>query len=256
MQPNYLDDVLNLLNAQSFWNYAAGEKGMEIVTDNRLCLLPLYYNQRNQGASVSRIAVIHDRIETSEENQWLKRVTYLTEPYELLNNPVSLFETTSSNTQNSSGNLVKQTTQQTYQLQEPFYYERKIFTDGTETVTGLLLKCIDGSIPNKVLIGITEEENNRLKTLVTEKGLRNPRLFLVDLFEDGNELISPEQVIYQKYRLGLTAETETGDLQLCLPTEDILLYSLDRLFHFSKIYSENMHYSSLTTHLTTIQFYV
>ena len=45
------------------------------------------------------------------------------------------------------------------------------------------------------------EENNKIKGLITpSSGLKNPRLFLLDLFEDGNELISSENTKYQKYK--------------------------------------------------------
>lgn len=86
---------------------------------------------------------------------------------------------------------------------------------------------------------MSKDENDTLKDLITE-GLKNPRLFLIDLFTDGNEFTSPENVIYQKYKAGLVAENEEGKLVLLMPETDLFVYSIDRFYHFTKIYSDNM----------------
>ena len=70
---------------------------------------------------------------------------------------------------------------------------------------------------------------------------KNPRLFLIDLFEDENELVSPEDIKYQKYRVGVVAENAEGNNELIEELENpVFVYSLDRRYHFSKDYSEYM----------------
>ncbi|WP_347753187.1 hypothetical protein, partial [Flavobacterium sp. T-16] len=125
----------------------------------------------------------------------------------------------------------------TYELPEPYYYNLKLFTDSTQTITGLELKTLDGTTPNKIILGLTKTENDNIKALITA-GLKNPRLFLIDLFEDGNELLSPENITYQKYKVGIVAENTSGEKQLFNPETDVFVYSLDRKYHFSKGYSE------------------
>ena len=56
--------------------------------------------------------------------------------------------------------------------------------------------------------------------------------------DDGSDLISVENIIYQKYKAGIVGETSTGDLKLALSDSDIIVYSLDRKYHFSKGYTD------------------
>uniref|UniRef100_UPI00054D161D hypothetical protein n=1 Tax=Flavobacterium daejeonense TaxID=350893 RepID=UPI00054D161D len=182
------------------------------------------------------------------------RVTYLTEAIDVMNNAVSATGSITSDTKSSVSASGAVTQSKTYNLAEPYYYNLKLFTDSTQTITGLELKTLDGSIPNKIILGITKEENDSIKALITAN-MKNPRLFLIDLFEDGNELLSPEDISYQKYRLGIVAENTDGKLELSTPDTDVMIYSLDRKYHFSKGYSEYMpeqQLESLTLDLNVI----
>ncbi len=67
-------------------------------------------------------------------------------------------------------------------------------------------------------------------------------MFLVDLFEDANQLISAENILYQKYKAGIVGEKADGTLELFMPEVDIMVYSLDRNYHFSMGYSEYIEY--------------
>jgi len=125
-------------------------------------------------------------------------------------------------------------------LPEPFYYERQLFTDSTTTVTGLKLKTTNGALPDRIIVGMTEAEHLALAGLLTTNVLHNARLFLDDLFEDGNELISPEGTIYQKYRLGIVGEKANGGMELFEPEEEVIVYAIDRYYYYTKGYSRYM----------------
>ena len=238
-QANFFDDVFSLIDAQALLKVNGGSDFSK-MTDGKLSLINQYYDKKQQGISVVQTLTVNDVIETGiEEPLTVARVTYLTEASDVMNNAVSATGSTTPDTKTSPSASGAVTKSKTYNLPEPYYYGLKLFTDSTQTITGLELKTLDGSIPNKIILGITKAENDSIKALITE-GLKNPRLFLIDLFEDGNELLSPENISYQKYRLGLVAENTDGKLKLFTPTTPIIVYSLDRKYHFTKGYSEYM----------------
>lgn len=238
-KPNFFDDVFDLIKAQPLLKTDENTVFSK-MTSEKLKLINGYYNGRQNGTSAVQTVTITDQIQTDDpDNPVLSRVTYITETVDVINMPTSLVGSVASDTKStpSAGGTV--VSSPTYTLSEPFYYERSLFTDAILTVTGLLLKTTDNSIPNKIILGMTKDENDILKDLITE-GLKNPRLFLIDLFTDGNEFTSPENVTYQKYKAGIVAENEEGKLVLLMPETDLFVYSIDRFYHFTKVYSDNI----------------
>lgn len=75
---------------------------------------------------------------------------------------------------------------------------------------------------------------------------------MIDLFEDGNELVSPEDIIYQKYKVAIVAEDAEGNNKLSQPEETVFVYSIDRRYHFSKEYSQYMPDLDINTPYFTI----
>jgi hypothetical protein len=237
--PNFFDDVFSLIKAQPLLKINDGSDYAKL-TSQKLNLINQYYNRRQQGLSVVQTLTVNDVIETGVENATpVGRVTYLTESSDVVSNALSFTgsNTPDTKTSNSASGTVAKS--KTYTLPEPYYYNLKLFTDSTQTITGLELKSTDGSTPTKIILGLTKAENETIKDLITD-GLKNPRLFLIDLFDDDNTLLSPENIEYQKYKVGIVAENALGNLQLYKPADDVLVYSLDRRYHFSKGYSENM----------------
>ncbi len=108
---------------------------------------------------------------------------------------------------------------------------------------------MDDSIPGKLILGLTKAENDELLGLITTNTPINARLFMVDLFKDGNQLISSENILYQKYKAGIVGEKADGTLELFMPETDIMVYSLDRNYHFTMGYSEYMKYEPVLTSL-------
>ncbi|WP_426485533.1 hypothetical protein [Flavobacterium sp. 2] len=236
-QANFFDNVFNLIKASPLLNLGS-DNSYSRMTSEKLNLINEFYDKKQQGISIVQMLSVNDIIETGiEETPTVARVTYLTEAVDVMNNAVSATGSTTSTTNTSASASGVVGNSKTYQLPDPYYYNLKMFTDSTETITGLELKTLDGSTPNKIILGLTKEENDSIKALITNE-TKNPRLFLIDLFEDENELISPENITYQKYKVAIVAENIDGKTKLFEPENDVFAYSLDRNYHFSKSYSD------------------
>jgi len=238
-QANFFDNVFSLIDAKPLLKLSADESYSR-MTSQKLNLINEFYDKKQQGISIVQTLTVNDIIETGiDEHSTVSRVTYLTEPIDVMNNAVSATGSSTPDTKTTASASGAVTKSKTYELPEPYYYNLKMFTDSTQTITGLELKTLDGSNPTKIILGLTQTENDHIKALITED-IKNPRLFLIDLFEDGNELISSEDIKYQKYKVAIVAENADGENVLSQPEEDVFVYSLDRKYHFSKGYSEYM----------------
>ncbi|CAC9975537.1 hypothetical protein [Flavobacterium panici] len=236
-QANFFDDVFSLLKAEPLLKLNS-DNSYSRMTSEKLNLINEFYDKKQQGISIVQTLTVNDVIETGiEEPSTVARVTYLTEAGDVMNNAVSATGSTTPDTKTTASASGAVTKSKTYQLPDPYYYNLKLFTDSTQTITGLELKTLDGSTPNKIILGLTKEENDAIKALITND-IKNPRLFFIDLFEDGNELISPEDIKYQKYKVAIVAENTNGETELSEPEKTVFAYSLDRNYHFSKGYSE------------------
>ncbi|WP_431241142.1 hypothetical protein ACQ9BO_13530 [Flavobacterium sp. P21] len=234
---NFFDNVFNLIKASPLLNLGS-DNSYSRMTSEKLNLINEFYDKKQQGISIVQTLTVNDVIETGiEETPTVARVTYLTEAVDVMNNAVSATGSTTSTTNTSASASGAVGNSKTYQLPDPYYYSLQPFTDSTETITGLKLKTLDGSTPNKIILGLTKEENETIKDLISTN-MKNPRLFLIDLFEDGNEFISPEDVKYQKYRVAIVVEDEDGNNKLKEPDNPVFVYSLDKRYHFSKGYSD------------------
>lgn len=240
---NFFDNIFSLIDAKPLLKLG-DDPSFSKMTSEKLNLINEFYDKKQQGISVAQTLTVNDIIETGvETTATVKRVTYITEAGDVMNNAVSATGSTTPDTKTSASASGAVTKSKTYELPDPYYYSRKMFTENMENITGLELKTLDGSTSNKIILGLTKDENDRIITLITPTSkLKNPRLFLIDLFEDGNELVSPENIKYQKYKVGFVAENADGKNELFQPESDdtVFVYSLDRRYHFSKEYSEYM----------------
>jgi len=253
-QANFFDDVFSLIDAQPLLKLS-GDTNFSKMTSEKLNLINEFYDKKQQGISVVQTLTVNDIIETGiEETPSVARVTYLTEAGDVMNNAVSATGRTTPDTKTSASASGTVTKSKTYELQAPYYYNLKLFTDGTQTITGLELKTLDGTTPGKIILGLTKAENDIVKAKISND-LKNPRLFLIDLFEDGRELVSPENIKYQKYKVAIVAENSNGERKLFEPETSVFVYSLDRKYHFSKGYSEYVkeNYSSNSIEIKLIE---
>lgn len=235
-KPNFFDDVFDLINAEPIMK-GKNLTDYTVITSQKIKLINEYYDRKQQGVSAVQTLVVKDSIETGNETTpLLKRVAYITETVDVLNNSASLVNKTSSSTISSSGAGGSVNPGKTYRLPEPYYYMLQSFTDNTETIKGVTLNILDTNIPNKIIVGLTEVENEVIKTIIETNTIKNARLLLIDLFDINNQITSPEGIKYQKYRLGVAGEYN-NTRKLYYPNEDIIIYSLDRRYHFTNKYS-------------------
>jgi len=239
VQPTFFDDVFGKLGSLSLM--ANGSTvNYSIVTEQKLKLINHYFDKRQYGSTVVQTNVINDIIDTGDDLvSHLNRVTYITESIDSLSNVVSLDHSVSKSTVSSSS-LTSDNQSATFSLFRPYYYTIKLFTDETQTITGLELKTLDNTVPDRIILGIAKLENTSLLNLISVNSIINPRLVLVDFFKTDNQLRSIDSVYYQKYKAGIVGEKPNGELTLFTPTEDIIVFSIDRLFYFTRSYSQYM----------------
>lgn len=239
--PNFFDDVFDLINGEPLLK-ATENADFSILSSQKVKIINHYYDESQKGISAVQTTIINDIIDTDDEvNPTLKRVTYITEAVDTLNTAISLSGPLTNDTKSRpsvSGGVVAN---KIYTLPEPFYYTLNLFTDSITTIiiNGLSLKATDNSTPNKIILGLTKAENDLLEGLISTNNLINARMFLVDLFEDSDQLISAENILYRKYKAGIMGELSTGQLKLFMPVEDIIVYALDR-YYFTDKYSRYM----------------
>lgn len=236
-QPNFFDDVFDLINGESL--LVAGSTGYSTMLSQKLKLINHYYDNTQYGISTVQTTIVEDTIDTGvEDSPTLLRITYVTESIDMLNTVTSLSGTVSNDTKSFPSVSGSVAGGKTYRLPEPFYYNLISFTDSTQLINGMKLKASDDSIPNKIILGLTKSENDLLRELIFVNNIVNPRLFLLDLFGDGNQLISIENILYQKYRAGIVGELSGEELKLYMPPTDVMVYSLDRKYHFTHDYAK------------------
>ncbi|HTK18972.1 MAG TPA: hypothetical protein VL442_05655 [Mucilaginibacter sp.] len=249
-QPNFFDDVFDLITASPIFSSSANAD-YSVVTSQKFRLLNHFFDKVQYGTSCVQTSVINDQLETTDpDNLTLNRVIYLSEAFDVLSDVTSTSSAITNDTQSGSAEYGTVTPNNTYNLPDPFYYTKVDFTDDNQDIIGLQIESRDGTTPNKLILGLTKDENDSLKALITTD-LTNPRLFMINLFDDGAELTSPENVVYTKYKVAVVAEND-GELEILTPTDDVVIYSLDMNYYFSQGYSEYMPDLIYTTDYFTV----
>ena len=234
---NFFDDVFDLINAEPLFK-GGQTSDYSVLSSQKLKLVNHFYNERQLGISGVQTINVRDSISTGISNPTtLSRITYVTETVDLLNSGLSVTGTITPDTRSNASASMTSRKSQTYQLPDSLYYSLEPFIDNIENINGLKLDARDGSTPSKIILGFTKEENDMFEALVYTNNLINPRLFLLDLFEDSKEFLSSNEVSFQKYNAVIVAESPSGELKLFSPENDIIVYSIDRRYHFTKDYS-------------------
>jgi len=236
--PNFFDDVFGNITVSSVLKNNENSDYSELRFA-KPDIINHFFNQVQHGVSAVEWALINDTIDTGlSDLPQLRRITYSTQNIDVLTDATSVTKALTNSTIAPSSQSKAINSDKTYSLPDPFYYDLLPFTDDGQVINGVQISSKDDTVPNKIVLGLTASENDSIKNLMTGD-LQNPRLFLIDLFENGNDLISPEGVSYQKYKVAVIAEKD-GVLKMYAPTEDVLIYSTDRNYHFSAGYSKYM----------------
>ncbi|MXN92319.1 hypothetical protein GR160_13910 [Flavobacterium sp. Sd200] len=235
-QPNFFDDVFDLINAEPI--FQSDGTDYSVINSKKLKLINEYYNNKQQGISAVQTLVVKDSIATGDEaSPYLKRVAYITETVEMLNNPISLSVKVASNINSTTATNKHTNPQSNYIFQSPYYTSVQLFTDNS-VIVGLQLNIIDEGTPSKIALGITQAENIPLKAIINTLNLQNPKLFLQDLHKLKKDFISPEGIKFRKYKLVIVGDNINSVGKIYFPDNDIYIYSLDRRFYFSAAYSQ------------------
>ena len=229
--PDWFEDVFDLLKAKPTLLEGNATDFMKTVS-LRENLINHYKDGRIFCITAAQTAKVNDTIVSDSLPQsQIRRITYISEIINLTNS-FSLLEPTTSVDMTSSA-ASDAVSSAYYQLPYPYFYVVSNFTPGTEVIKSLRLRSITNAIPSKLIIGITEQENDLLEDLIGSS-IKNPRI-LLDPIHDGN-LVAKEGTIYQMFKLCILAE-QSGALQLLHPDEDVLVYTMDWNIFFSSDYS-------------------
>lgn len=234
--PKYMDDVFDLLNTSSFLK---ADKIYHVHSYK-----PTLYNQqeidKNRGKVISYTQRTENNI-TISETENINLFTYLA-IVENEESKHSNFSPNSSANKEATGygiqNLGEMTTLPNLPGNE--FVELRYFTDSDEIIAGLVLKTQNNSIPTTTLMGISEQENDILKSLTTLQ--RNYRIYFEPMLTENIDFTSIENVKYKKYRLGILIDTIDFKQEILFPPieDNIHIYSIDNLLFFSVEFANNI----------------
>ena len=143
-----------------------------------------------------------------------------------------------------------------FQPEEPYFLETVLFTEGTQSITGLILNTESDTTPTKKILGITEEENQSLLAIIISENLINPRFFFRNkLYDEDSYFVSPENINFQVYSLEIIAENNEGENIIFTPEEPVTVYSLDGFVYSSHKYAECLPQSEIDG-TTILKFYI
>ena len=140
----------------------------------------------------------------------------------------------------------------TYRLQSPNYLNIQFFMDEYQLIKGVRIANAAQQYTNKYMVGISQDQHDTLSAMVSTNNLRNTFLFFSLLIANASTYISTDNVLYDKYRLGVMHET-SSKMQVMFPEEEIFIYSLDRNSYFSAEYSQYVQDDSPLTFDLTIE---
>ncbi|OJX28681.1 MAG: hypothetical protein BGO86_03535 [Chryseobacterium sp. 36-9] len=233
-----IDDVFGLIDAEPKMK-AKSNTELYYVIDQNLLLI----NFENKAGGQDIATVTTKRVEDliiKDNDETEKRFTYETLLNNIRQNTGSFFESRSAYSDNSNSGTLSFSKEQNnfYKPEKPYYLQTEVFT-GSDGITniGLSLHVEDGTLPSKKILGITEDENNSLRSIA----LNNPKFFFKNELEDeGSYYISSEGTQYRKYSLCVIGENQNGDLQFFEPATKVYVTTIDQMVLASEEYSKWM----------------
>lgn len=233
-----IDELFGLVNANSFLQAKNDE--LPQVLGEKIGFIQIPINQTQYAKGVAKVKKVKDKIKTSEDGVFLGRVTYETVLTSSLNRNSAYLKSSSSHIDSNVSKLEGYGTGlfSFYRPLEPYYFSTNLFSDNGKAITGIKLYCDEKTIPSKLILGISEEENDELLLVFNEYNLINPTLFFEEITESNRSLVN--ETTYKKYRIGIVGETVEGDIFLNFPEFDVIVYSIDCFMFFSKIYGDSV----------------
>ncbi|MCC2590401.1 hypothetical protein [Chryseobacterium sp. MFBS3-17] len=235
-----IDDIFGLINAEPHIKSPTDSELYYIVDQN---LLLINFENKTGGQDIATVTTKRTQDEVlKDDDQTLSRITFETLLNDIRQNTGSFFQSLSAYKDNSNSGVMAFSKQLNnfYQPESPYYLQTEVFTgaDGI-TITGLSLHSSDGAIPSKKLLGITKEENDQLKGLITQHNLNNPKVYFKnDLEDEESYYTSSEGTEYRKYSICILGENQNGALEFYEPATKIYVTTIDNRTYATETYSK------------------
>ncbi|EJL75368.1 hypothetical protein PMI13_00515 [Chryseobacterium populi] len=252
-----IDDVFGLINASPKIEPKSPNE-LRYVIDQNLLLIDFDNNAGGKDIATVTTKRVEDQV-MKNETDTLRRVTYETLLNNIRQNTGSFFESRSAYLDNSNSGTVTYSDERNnfYTPENPYYFSTEVFTDIMgETVTSLFLKLEHGTLPSKKILGITEDENLKLITIINQSNLNNPKFyFMNEMPDDADAYTSSEQKKYKRYSLSIIGENSSGDLVIALLSEKIYVNTVDDMIFSSEEYAK-WSPKTLSTQKLTPSFFI
>ncbi|KAB8156123.1 hypothetical protein EZY14_002585 [Kordia sp. TARA_039_SRF] len=234
-----IDDIFGMLDAVVI-NKKANTEALPIIVDEKLQIINFPNALGTKDIGVIKCQKIEDKLLTDEEDVYLSRVTYETLMHDIKRVTTPYLPSGSTQIDSVKTGMKNYASENpSYQLNLPYYIDTFVFTDVDTTITGLTLNTLEGNKPSKKVLGITQDEMNTLKALVSTYNLLNAKLFFLDQkSEERQDVASVEEVNYKKHKLAVIGETQADGIKVYIPASEIYVYTVDDFILFSKSYSE------------------
>ncbi len=198
-----IDDMFGLINAKSVFSFDEESKLPTVVSEQlQIINFPNASSGKDSGAI--RQQRTEDKIQTVDENTFVKRVTYETLLHSMKRDVSPFANNLNANTDLSKSGIRTHIAAQNlfYQPSSPHYLDTFIFADGNKTITGLLLRNNGDLIITKKILGIANEQIDIIKTLIINNSIVNAKLFFQNsLGEDDLEYNYNDRFNFRKFFL-------------------------------------------------------
>ncbi|MBL3547553.1 hypothetical protein [Chryseobacterium sp. KMC2] len=235
-----IDDIFGLINVTPKVQSKGGNE-LAYVIDQNLLLIDFESKTRRKDIATVTTKKVEDLI-MKNDTESLPRVTYETLLNNIRQNVGGFFESRAAYQDNSNSGTISYSDKRNnfYQLAFPYYLqtEKYLGANGVQ-FTGVSLYMDNGTLPSKKVLGITEDENNKIKTLISDKLLNNPKFYFKNELEDESAFYqSSEGIEYKKYFLAVLGEDQEGKLTIAFPDTPVYVTTLDSLVFCSEEYGK------------------
>lgn len=235
-----IDDIFGMIDVTPKIQSKGGNELTYVVDQN---LLLIDFENKAGGKDIATVTTkkVEDLI-MKNDTESLKRVTYETLLNNIRQNNNGFIQSNSAYMDNSNGGTIAYDDNAIhfYTPERPYYLQSETFTEsGGEIITGLSLNLEHGTSPSKKILGITEEENDKFKQIISSQTLNNPKFYFGNnLSHENNVYISLEGKRYKKYVLNVIGESQEGKLLIASPADKIYVVTTDELSYASDGYSK------------------
>jgi hypothetical protein len=223
-----IDDIFGLIDAKSF-KRPNDSLALPTIVDERLQIINFENSKSKHDIGMIKHQRTEDKIEAEDGNNFLGRATYESLVSDI-NRSASSYSTNISASIDSamvSLTVYEDGKNQFFEPKPPYFFQKKLFTDMEQTITGLLLGIDNKELITKKILGLSNSENQLLKDTILSFSLNNPKIYFEDKLEN-KVFESIEGLSYKKYNIVIVAEDISGNLLLFRPISEIQAFAIDQ----------------------------